>query len=61
MAKRRPDFMHRFRRILREEERKIAESKRMQTHARKASELFAAGKIEEADRELKRAERLLKK
>lgn len=48
----RPNFMKRFRAILREEEHKLADAKRMQEHAQKASEFYAAGRIEEAEQEL---------
>lgn len=57
----RPNFMKRFRAILREEEHKLADAKRMQEHAQKASEFYAAGRIEEAEQELQKAERFLKK
>ena len=58
MAKKPPDFMKRFKAVLKEEERKIKDAKRMKEHARKASELYAEGKVTAADRELRKAEKL---
>lgn len=56
MAKR-PDMMRRFKAILAEEKRAL----RMKEHARKASELYAEKRFDEADRELGKAERLMRK
>lgn len=57
------DFMKRFRAVLVEEERALADRERaaqMKKHARVASELHAAGKLAEADAELRKAEALAK-
>ena len=56
MPKKRQNFIHRFRAIRVAEER----AKQMGKHARTASELYAAGRYDEVDQELKKAEHLLK-
>lgn len=53
----RPDFMKRFRAILAEEKRVL----KAKEHARKASEHLAHDRTEEADKELRKAERLIGK